>query len=146
MTTKPDFEIRDVDEETLDALLQLLSHLTEAPPIPKGEKTNILRRRKESNIITRIAFTKDGKLAASASLLVEQKLIRGGRCVGHIEDVVTNPDYRGQGAASKLVQELCEIAAKKNCYKVILDCSESNTAFYEKIGFRVCELQLRKDL
>jgi glucosamine-phosphate N-acetyltransferase len=38
---------------------------------------------------------------------------------------------------------LKELAVEKGCYKVILDCSDSNVSFYEKCGFSKTEIMMR---
>lgn len=77
----------------------------------------------------------DGRIAASATLIIEQKLIHSLGKAAHIEDVVVHPDHRKHGIGKKLVEDLVGKAKEEGCYKVILDCSEGNTAFYEKCGF-----------
>lgn len=78
--------------------------------------------------------------------------------VGHIEDVVVNSKYRkhrlglmcANNAARMLydllyesvVNALKQIALSKGCYKVILDCSETNVGFYERCGFSRKEVQM----
>jgi glucosamine-phosphate N-acetyltransferase len=39
-----------------------------------------------------------------------------------------------------------DFAKKKNCYKVILDCSEKNIPFYKKIGFKEHDISMRYDI
>lgn len=87
-----------------------------------------------------------GDVVASATLVVEYKIIRQCQNVGHIEDVVTDSRFRGRGLAGKILSKLEEIAREHNCYKLILDCSESNCPVYEKNGFVKKEVQMRKDL
>jgi glucosamine-phosphate N-acetyltransferase len=41
-----------------------------------------------------------------------------------------------------LIEELTAVAKQQGCYKVILDCSESNQAFYEKCGLTRKEVQM----
>src|SRR5918911_2886443 len=82
-----------------------------------------------------VAVKEDGQLIGSITLLIEQKFIHNGGKVGHIEDVVTRKEYSGKGVGSALVQRCIEAAKEKKCYKVILDCSLANIAFYEKAGF-----------
>jgi glucosamine-phosphate N-acetyltransferase len=48
--------------------------------------------------------------------------------------------------ACRLVEELVAVAAQQGCYKVILDCSEDNQAFYEKCGLTRKEVQMVKYL
>lgn len=73
---------------------------------------------------------------------MELKFIRGcGKC-GHVEDVVVDASYRGQRLGARVVEALIEAAQKAGCYKVILDCSEDNAAFYEKCGLTRKEIQM----
>ena len=34
-----------------------------------------------------------------------------------------------------MIDKLVEIGTAAKCYKIVLDCSESNVPFYEKCGF-----------
>ena len=88
----------------------------------------------------------DAEIIGSITLLIEQKFIHDGGKSGHIEDVVTRKEYEGIGVGSALVSAALAFAREKNCYKVILDCSEKNVPFYEKIGFRRNEISMRYDL
>jgi len=73
---------------------------------------------------------------ATATLLVESKLIHNLSFVGHIEDVVVDKEYRGFGVGKKIIEYLVHLAKEKGCYKVILDCDEKNAQFYEKCQFK----------
>lgn len=42
----------------------------------------------------------------------------------------------------RLIEALIEESRKSGCYKVILDCSEANQAFYEKCGLTRKEVQM----
>eukprot|EP01027_Heterolobosea_sp_BB2_P008311 GEZU01012338.1.p1 GENE.GEZU01012338.1~~GEZU01012338.1.p1 ORF type:complete len:114 (+),score=18.55 GEZU01012338.1:531-872(+) len=86
------------------------------------------------------------KIIGTATLLVEMKFIRGCALVGHIEDVVVSSEYRGRNLGKRIIEQLQRIAQDRGCYKVILDCTEANSKFYEKMGFRVTELQMRYDV
>ena len=56
--------------------------------------------------------------------MIEPKLIRGGRYVGHIEDIVVTKTMRGLGISQRILDILKTIAREKNCYKIMLDCNE----------------------
>ncbi|KAG2430433.1 hypothetical protein HXX76_009957 [Chlamydomonas incerta] len=75
-------------------------------------------------------------------MVVELKFIHGCSKVGHIEDVVVDPTYRGKRLGLKLVEALVEAARGDGCYKVILDCAEANVPFYEKAGLVRKEVQM----
>ena len=64
------------------------------------------------------------------------------RTLGLIEDVAVNKDHRAKGIGKSLVEKLIEIGKQKNCDKIILNTSEKNSKFYEKIGFEKNEIQM----
>ena len=64
------------------------------------------------------------------------------RTLGLIEDVAVNKDHRGKGIGKSLVEKLIEIGKQKNCDKIVLNTSEKNSKFYEKIGFKKNEIQM----
>lgn len=75
-------------------------------------------------------------VVGTASVLIEQKFLHGGKQVGHIEDVVVRASHRGQDLGAKLVKRCVEECEKNNCYKVILDCYPAVGEFYGKLGFK----------
>ncbi|KAG5500641.1 hypothetical protein JKF63_03737 [Porcisia hertigi] len=139
--------IRDLETRDLGELLELLSHLTSAPALSKEELEQVHSRRVLAGVHTRVAVcTTTLKIIGTASLFVEPKFFRGGKSVGHIEDVVTHPDRRGQGIARDLLKSIVEVARDSNCYKVILDCTDDMVMYYSKCGFRVSGNQMRLDI
>ena len=64
------------------------------------------------------------------------------RTLALIEDVAVNKDHRGKGIGKSLVEKLIEIGKQKNCDKIVLNTSEKNSKFYEKIGFEKNEIQM----
>ena len=53
-----------------------------------------------------------------------------------------NENYRGNGTGKLLVESLTKLAFQNNCDKAVLNTSEKNVPFYEKMGFKRNELQL----
>ena len=74
-----------------------------------------------------------------ASIHIIYKLTR---TLGLIEDVAVDKDHRGKGIGKNLVEKLIEIGKQKNCDKIVLNTSEKNSKFYEKIGFEKNEIQM----
>lgn len=68
------------------------------------------------------------------------------RSIAMIEDVWVHENYRKQGIASALVNELIERVKGYDCYKVILDCADHNVHLYETLGFKKWQNSMRKDL
>ncbi|KAF9134057.1 Glucosamine-phosphate N-acetyltransferase-like protein [Mortierella sp. 14UC] len=83
---------------------------------------------------------RERRIVATGTLIVEQKFLRGCAKAGHIEDIVVHDSQRGKKFGIRLIDQLKHIGTMVGCYKLLLTCSESNEAFYEKSGF------VRKDL
>ena len=84
------------------------------------------------------------ELVGTGTIIIEPKIIRGGMCVGHIEDIVVKSNYRGKKISTGILNKLNEFASKSNCYKVILDCVESIEHVYKSNGFEIKGLQMGK--
>ena len=77
---------------------------------------------------------------------MEEKLLKGGSSVGHIEDVVVDSDCRSLGVGRELVERCVESAKDFGCYKVILSCQEKNLPFYIKCGFYPDSYCVRREI
>jgi glucosamine-phosphate N-acetyltransferase len=86
------------------------------------------------------------EVIGATTLLIEQKFIHNGGKAGHIEDVVTRKGFEGLGVGTALMDHALRFAKTAGCYKIVLDCSEANIRFYQKIGFRLHEMCMRYDL
>lgn len=133
--TLGDFEIGF--RETLAALKSM--------DVDDDRAAEIFKERQTQGIQS-FTLKKEGRVVATAAMLLETKYYRGGHKVAHVEDVAVHPGYQGRGFGKILIACLIEEAALKGCYKIILDCSEKNVPFYEKAGFKQHELQMRLDL
>jgi glucosamine-phosphate N-acetyltransferase len=81
-------------------------------------------------------------IIASGTIIIEPKFIRGGKNVGHIEDIVVKSTYRGRHLSKDILNILKNIAGENNCYKVILDCNEEIQRVYIKSGFEQKGIQM----
>ena len=100
------------------------------------------------NHVIMVAADKGGsgdRIVGAATLLVEPKLIHGGGRAGHIEDVAVASGSQGRGIGAALVRACLDEAARRGCYKTILDCTDGVRPFYEKIGFVRHSNEMRYD-
>jgi len=81
----------------------------------------------------------DEKLLGFASIHVINKINRVS-CL--IEDVVIDSKYRGKGLGKLLINHLIKFSKSLDSDKIILNSKESNTKFYEKLGFKKNETQM----
>jgi len=87
----------------------------------------------------------EDKIIAAATIIFEYKFIFDISCLAHIEDVIVDINYRRKGYGKILINHLKEIAKSNNCYKLTLDCNDTNVNFYnacdfEKRGNQMCFL------
>ena len=48
----------------------------------------------------------------------------------------TRKGFEGLGIGSALINHALHFAKGAGCYKVVLDCSDTNISFYQKTGFK----------
>ncbi|MDP6857726.1 MAG: GNAT family N-acetyltransferase [Candidatus Nitrosopelagicus sp.] len=142
----PELIIRKIIESDLEnGFLESLDNLRQTSNLAQNSAKNILKKILENeNHVIHVAEL-DGKIVASTTLMIEQKFIHEGGLVGHIEDVVVNKEFEGQGIGMKLVLSLLDVAKERKCYKTILNCEDKLIPFYEKIGFKQKSTEMRFD-
>ena len=116
--------------------IQLLSYLTSTYDLTlELFNENIKKIFTMGVIIVCFERTDKGiKLIGSGTIIIEPKIIHGGKSVGHIEDIVTHPLYRGKGIAQTILNMLVEYSIPM-CYKIILNCNPNMEQFYNRVGF-----------
>lgn len=84
------------------------------------------------------------KVVAYGSIVIENKI--RGQVAGHIEDIVVDSEVRGKMLGVRLVKKLIEIGESKNCYRITLFCDKKLVSFYERSGFKVNNIMMKKFL
>ena len=128
-----------IEDEQINIKLQyieLLSYLTDTTDLTmKLFNSNVKDIFAMGIIIVCILREKNSiQLLGSGTIIIEPKIIHGGKCVGHIEDVIVHPNFRNQGIAQTILDKLVDYS-KKDCYKVILSCNSNMEQFYNRAGF-----------
>ncbi len=87
----------------------------------------------------------DNNLIATATVLYEPKFIFNRAIYAHIEDVCVKTAYRRQHIGQRLMTHVIQEAKRNQCYKITLDCADTNIAFYESCGLerrgnQMCQL------
>ena len=83
------------------------------------------------------ACAEGGRLVAMATLHLLPNATQGGRPYAVVENVVTLPDYEGQGFGRRVMQAVIAAAWDADAYKVMLMTGKTGQAkgFYERLGF-----------
>ena len=85
---------------------------------------------------------KTNKIIGTITIILEKKLINNGKLVCHIEDLIISTLYKNKGYGTKILDIIKEFAREKNCYKIILNCSNDLKNFYEKNSFQNTNIQM----
>ena len=78
------------------------------------------------------------RVAATCMLITAPNLLRGGRRLGVLENVVSHPDFRGGGYGRAVVEAALQAAWDKDCFQVMMQSGRADPAvhrFYEDRGF-----------
>ena len=145
MNYVPLTDLLEKDSELYLDYLILLSQLTKTVLLTKQQFMDYLSQiLRMGYIFVCYTMIEDKiRIVGSGTLIIEPKLIRNGKCVGHIEDIIVDENYRSMKIASTIIKELVN-KAKERCYKVILDCTEEVSELYEKNGFEKHGVQMSK--
>ena len=124
--------------------MNLINTFTRAPESKTFEEFKLALELIYSQNSEIYVIERDNRIIASIHLLYEYKLHNNFKLGCHIEDVVTDSEFRKQGYASALLKFAVERASEKNCYKIVLTSNENNTNFYINNGFLLKGVELCK--
>lgn len=129
-------QLTEASEEALRDINALLSQLRKDDPNPSGSMEDLQAIVNTENHI--MLVVKDGsKIIGMATLYLMQKM---SKLSAHVEDVVVDSTYRGQGLGEKLMREVIQIARAKNVSALFLTSRPARTAaraLYQKVGFEI---------
>lgn len=80
-----------------------------------------------------------GRIVAACNIAIIKNLTHHLRPYGLIENVITDPNYRKKGYATRALDMVVEIAKQHHCYKVMLltgSKKDETLRFYEQAGFK----------
>jgi GNAT superfamily N-acetyltransferase len=81
------------------------------------------------------AIGEDGQVIAGAGLLIYEWLPSPATPRGYILNVYTEPVYRQQGIARRLIEEILKYCRAQGLTQVLLHASAQGRAIYEALGF-----------
>jgi GNAT superfamily N-acetyltransferase len=132
-------EIREAGEKDLPQLLKLYTHLHDNPMPEIGAAIETLWQDiladKNHHVIIGLA---DGEIVSSCVIIIVPNLTRNQCPYALIENVITHPEHRGKGYATRVMDFARDIARANNCYKLMLMTSSklgSTHRFYERAGY-----------
>ena len=121
-------------------IFRLLQQLTDAPDISSERYDYVVSSLNDNHRI--FTFVEGDKTIGMITVFIEQKLIHGGKCVAHIEDLVVDGGHRKKGISTALINHVVKYVEGANCYKIILNCSGELVDVYRKSKFEKKGVQM----
>ena len=138
---KEEITIREVQKGDMKEVIGLLQSISVFFP-PKNKYSEIWAEfHHQKNVYSVVAIV-NKRVVAYGSLVIEIK-IRGGKA-GHIEDIVSHPNFQNKGLGRSIVNKLYDISLNEGCYKVSLQCKEHNEEFYKKCSYKKSGISMQR--
>lgn len=134
-------KFRKVKKEDINEIFPLLQQLTKIDYSSRN-KDDCWDRFILNNSSNAIVGLYKNKIVAYGSIVIENKI--RGEIAGHIEDIVVDKNMRGKNIGVNLINELINVAQKKECYRITLLCNEPLANFYYKNGFKTNGIAMKK--
>ena len=138
-----EIKFREIIKDDLQDIFLLLNQLKEKD-VNSIDLESAWKNFKSNSSSNSIVCTYDDRVVAYGSIVIENKI--RGDIAGHIEDIVVDTSMRGKMVGVKLINELINIGSKKGCYRITLFCEEKLVKFYERTGFKVNNVMMKKFL
>lgn len=131
--------VREAYREDLQDIMELYLHLHEVQ-IPDDRETmetvwNQIEADRNHHLLV---YDMNGQIVSSCVCVIVPNLTRGMRPYAIIENVVTHPNYRGEGFGTACLQHAKEIAVNSGCYKMMLLTGakdQKTLQFYSNAGY-----------
>jgi len=133
-------------EQYLDSLILTFDNMSAVWQMSLDEANVVFANMQKQWTISFVAIDDSVGIIWFISLLIEQKFQKWWACAAHLEDVVVRKWWEWLGIWSQLIEKLLEELDKYNCYKIILDCEENLTWYYEQFWFESDGIFMRKYL
>jgi glucosamine-phosphate N-acetyltransferase len=141
-----DVKMRLLEKADFDkGYIDLLKQLTKVGKVGKEEfEKRFDEMAKDSHFYTIIVLEhkSTGKVMGNGMIFFEKKFARGCGTAGHVEDIIVDQPYKNQGWEVKIMDALAKIGDIEGVYKMVLDCPDSDCAFYESVGYKKYELHM----
>ena len=138
-----EIKFRKIIREDLADIFLLLNQLKEKD-INTIDSETAWKNFKSNSSSNSIVGIYNDRVVAYGSIVIENKI--RGDIAGHIEDIVVDDNMRGKMVGVKLINKLINIGSEKGCYRITLFCEEKLIKFYERTGFKVNNIMMKKFL
>jgi GNAT superfamily N-acetyltransferase len=136
--------IRAASREDLPRLIELLDQLSlegesREDPSALDAYESALSDILEDSRQELLVLESDGRVVATAAVIVVPNLSRVGRPYAVVEGVVVDASFRGQGLGEVLMRHVMKLTESAGCYKLVLTSNKARDGahrFYSRLGFK----------
>lgn len=136
--TITEVKIRRLEPDDLrlgTGFLETMGQLSDVGERSYEERVEDFQEMRRSGKLVLVAVF-EGRIVGTGSLVRERKFSYAGSVVGHVEDIVTDEQYRRMHIGELIMREVESYARNEGFRKLILQCSEHNRIhFYERLGY-----------
>jgi glucosamine-phosphate N-acetyltransferase len=128
-------------KEYLDLMYEFTNYKYDISDNDFKSQLNLLKSNSFNKIILMYSIS-ENKIIGAGTIFRIIKLHNNP--IGQIEDVIISQKYRGFGYGKLLIDELVKVGLSEfKCYKIILNCINKNTGFYNKCGFKTVGMEMK---
>lgn len=130
---KKKFKFRRICETDLEQVYELLNNFTRY--VDDSKRFDLFTTQFETHSEIYV-IELNNEIIATGKIIFDRKIHNNFKYVAYIEDVIVSPDYRNHGVGNYLISSLKTATLSRDCYKIVLNCSDSLLGFYNKHGFK----------
>lgn len=129
--------IRDCKTSDFEPVFKLLQLLWPNQELDFDKLQQVYNKGIDSENQKLIVGLIENEIIGFCSLTIKNNLWQAGN-LAHIDELIVNEHYRGNGVGKKLIDKITELAVENNCKRIELDSAFHRTSahkFYEKMGY-----------
>ena len=134
---KTDLNIRVADYDDFENIFPLLEQLWSDLELDFETLFDIYKKVIDSEVQRFIVGIIDNKIIGFCSLTIKNNLWQAGN-LAHVDELVVDKNYRGNGFGKALIDSITNIAKDLNCKRIELDSAfhrKDAHGFYKSIGY-----------
>jgi GNAT superfamily N-acetyltransferase len=133
-------------EDSNGGLYETLERLSPSPKTKPEEYQKLIKDFGASSKDSRCLVAVLGKkIVGTITVWINSRIPRGHQRIALIEDLAVRKDFESLGVGQALINDALKFARETNCQRARLICKPELKEFYEKSGFNVDGISMRKD-
>lgn len=132
------FQIRSCNRDDFTSIFNLFKQLWPSLELDYAALYAVYERALSSVTQHLIVGVQEDRIVGFCSLSLKNNFWKAG-CIGNVDELIVDENFRGRGIGKKLISRIEEIAISKQCKQIELDSAfhrKEAHHFYESIGYQ----------